>query len=374
MAYTEVKRTNIFQRFLNSIGGIVVGILLFFASFGVLFWNEGRVNIANVAEESVAISAESLSDENEGDFVSVTSEIVATEVVGDGLFLNPDNYLAIQRKVEMFAWVEETKTTTRTEVGGTEVEETEYTYTKKWVESPADTSNFKQPEDKFNPDLPFRSETYYNPSVKLGAYAINIKDAGVGEYSNLELTSSIISDTSVYVNSSEYLFQGNGSLSSPQVGDVRISYDVSKPGQLATIFGKKEGDRISSYYDEKSDTTVYELRNGNRDKALDILNSEHRIMTWVLRGVGFLMMWIGLNSLFGPIVVLLSVLPFLGSIGRGLFAFITFLVALVLSTITIIVSIILNNIWALLAVVTLTIAVAGYLFYKKREKDAEVVT
>src|SRR5260370_4605031 len=51
---------------------------------------------------------------------------------------------------------------------------------------------------------------------------------------------------------------------------------------------------------------------------------ENAILTWILRGVGFFVMFIGLFMVFRPIVVFADVLPLFGTMlgaGIGLFAF-----------------------------------------------------
>ncbi|MFO0002102.1 MAG: hypothetical protein ACK559_13305, partial [bacterium] len=53
--YREVETVGYFTRLKNSIFGIFLGIVLFVASFGVLYWNEGRVDLSKVAQTSVEI-------------------------------------------------------------------------------------------------------------------------------------------------------------------------------------------------------------------------------------------------------------------------------------------------------------------------------
>jgi len=81
------------------------------------------------------------------------------------------------------------------------------------------------------------------------------------------------------------------------------------------------------------------------------LKTEHKIMGWILRIVGFLLMWIGMTMVLGPIGAVLDVLPFLGSIGRSFIGCATFIVALVLSLITILVAMVAHNIIALVVCV-----------------------
>jgi len=59
------------------------------------------------------------------------------------------------------------------------------------------------------------------------------------------------------------------------------------------------------------------------------------VVTWVLRGVGLLLLFIGFTLFMGPVAVLADVIPFLGSIVRMGTGIIAFFLAVVAGTITI---------------------------------------
>ena len=60
-----------------------------------------------------------------------------------------------------------------------------------------------------------------------------------------------------------------------------------------------------------------------------------QMWTWILRGVGALVMFIGFMLFFGPLATLASVLPFLGGIVRGASAAIAFVLMLPITLATI---------------------------------------
>ena len=99
----RTEKIGYFQRLRNSIGGIVFGIVLFLASFAVLFWNEGRVDLSRVAKTSTEIAATGSPTASVGDFVSVTGNITSPEQLGDSPYLAPGNYISLSRTAEMFA-------------------------------------------------------------------------------------------------------------------------------------------------------------------------------------------------------------------------------------------------------------------------------
>jgi hypothetical protein len=90
-------------------------------------------------------------------------------------------------------------------------------------------------------------------------------------------------------------------------------------------------------------------------------------MGWILRIVGFVLMWIGLSLILGPISAFLDVLPFLGKVGRGLIGVITFVIALVLSLITILISMIFHNTIALILLIIIVIVVIYLLVGRKKK-------
>jgi hypothetical protein len=62
------------------------------------------------------------------------------------------------------------------------------------------------------------------------------------------------------------------------------------------------------------------------------------MLTWILRGVGALVMFIGFTMFFGPIAILAAVLPFLGALVRGATAAFAFVLTIPVTLITIAVS------------------------------------
>ncbi|NBX51334.1 hypothetical protein EBT25_15760 [bacterium] len=132
--YTQTTTVGFGKRIMNSIGGVVMGVAMFFGSFGVLYWNEGRVDISDIAKKSEAISAETVYTGKDGAFVSMTGKIMGSEDIGDGMYLKPGPYLIVTRTAEMYAWEQESKSESQTNLGGSETTTTTYNYQKAWTE------------------------------------------------------------------------------------------------------------------------------------------------------------------------------------------------------------------------------------------------
>jgi hypothetical protein len=85
------------------------------------------------------------------------------------------------------------------------------------------------------------------------------------------------------------------------------------------------------------DSSVYLQQDGLKDKdeMLNTFKKNNKFLTNILRAVGWLMMFIGLNMLINPIVVIFKVVPFVEKIVGFLTGGVIFLISLALSLLTI---------------------------------------
>ncbi|MGD0577268.1 MAG: TMEM43 family protein, partial [Candidatus Staskawiczbacteria bacterium] len=159
--FTTTSTTGYGSKIVNSISGVIFGLLLFVGSFVVLYLNEGRVDLSSIAKTAVEISSATVNADSSlnGKLVSATGIVSSTGNIGDNLFLNPGNYIAVERKVEMYSWVETKNTTTHNNTGGSSTTSTTYSYKKDWEENPADSSTFNYPDGHQNPGKSLDSYT-----------------------------------------------------------------------------------------------------------------------------------------------------------------------------------------------------------------------
>jgi hypothetical protein len=73
----------------------------------------------------------------------------------------------------------------------------------------------------------------------------------------------------------------------------------------------------------------------SREQMFDAAQSANRTMTWVLRGVGFFLMLLGISLVFRPLAVAADVVPVFGSLLRMGSAVLGFSIALPLTLLTI---------------------------------------
>ncbi|PLX21791.1 hypothetical protein C0584_01665 [Candidatus Parcubacteria bacterium] len=367
--YKEVVSRGLGSRLMNSIKGILIGLLLFVVSFIVLYVNEGRVDLSKVAEEAIQIDlSEEVQLGLDGLLISSTGELKSDEKIGDTYLVEGD-YLLIKRVVEMYAWEEESHSETEKNIGGSETTETTYTYTTKWTSSPKSSSRFKIEEGHTNPKLKIDSKTITTKKAMLGLYELDTASVSLPQPFSLDLTEDKVIEKDSFRLVGDYLYQGNGTLGNPAVGDLRISYlGLENPMERATIFGSINVSQksIEAHRDKKA--KLFRVFDGSREEAITKMATEHSTMTWILRLVGFFMMWFGLMALFGPISVVLDILPTFGSISRFSIGLVSFFASLVLSGVTIIVSKIAHNPVALFMVVLIFVVIMLSYLKTKRKK------
>ena len=151
MAVTETTTESWGSRLGSSFKGIIAGGVLFLAGIPLLFWNEGRaVKTAKALDEGASVcvklpNADTIDATMDGKLVHVTGTAVSDEQLGDDLFtgLNP-KAIRLTRKVEFYQWVENEKQQKKKNLGGSETTVTTYTYSKKWVSKPVDSSSFRE--------------------------------------------------------------------------------------------------------------------------------------------------------------------------------------------------------------------------------------
>jgi len=370
--YVETTTKGLGSRLMDSIKGVVIGLILFIASFVLLYWNEGREGLAPLANTASEITADSLNTDTSlnGKLVSVTGKLTTAEKLGDELYLLPGDYFALNRKVEMFAWVEDQKTESNTNLGGSETSTTTYDYSKDWENSPEDSNNFKYPAGHANLVKSLEDKKNTVTTAQVGVYNIAPKDLDLPSFTDLTLSKEIVTlaNNAVLAGSSFIyisLAGAQGSFENPAIGDLRISYTVLLPDDEVTVFGKLEQEQIKKFTSSEGQS-LYRMLEGDRAAAIALIAQEDTTILWVLRIVGFLMMWFGLGSLLAPLTTLGDIVPIIGTLGRSVVSVITFIISLVLSIVTIIVSRILHNPLAL--VITVVVIVGGVVLILTRKK------
>ncbi len=379
MAYQETKTTGYGTRVGNSLKGILLGFILIIGATCLLWWNEGRAvktdKMLNDAQEACVDmpNPDKKNAEFEGELVCATAMATTDEVLTDKDFGISENAIGLTRDVEYFQWVEHAEEKSEDKLGGKEVTTTTYTYTKEWVSSPINSSDFKDPayQDKNFTWTQVEEQDLWAENVKFGAYVLNeslIQSIRSNEALELKLSeqklqainksvgeayairkgipatnsnttqpapvaatdSTLLADSMKTVIPDsisqenkvdlEYIHQiGNvlyygRSTNAPEVGDVRITFEKIVPAKV-TVIAQVDGNTFKAF--KTSNGKRYQTLVMGKKTSDEIFDAEHEannMWTWILRIIGILLMISGFKSLFGFIETILKVVPFLSSI------------------------------------------------------------
>jgi hypothetical protein len=377
--FTQVTTQGYGSRLGNSLKGIIFGALFFFGSFLLLWWNEGNLAREKVAFKEmeravVPASGDKVDPALAGKLVHISADLSAPESIGDSEFLAAGPYLVLERQVEMYQWVEKEESETKEKVGGSSETRTTYTYTKEWKRGRENSSSFKHPEGHTNPVPRYSDATFRASNTSFGAYKGDDIVERLSGTEELSINQEQVLSSQVLASGGYLNLPVSPGAASPQVGDLRISYSVVRPGRFS-IMAVQSSDARFTVFTASNGKEKFLIEAGNKSAAQLVASARDAAGTlaWILRGVGAFIMWIGLMVMLNPLATLLSILPPLAKIGRGAIGLFALALAAILSSLTIIVSMIAHNPIMLAAVITLGIA-GIVLWLKKKAKGISIPT
>lgn len=333
-SHTVTSSTGWFGRIGGAIKGLIVGLILIVVSFPVLFLNEGRaVKTQKTLEEGassvVKVSAGAVESKNDGKLVYMTGNTEIPELaISDETFKVSAIALKLRRKVEIYQWKEEEKTETKKKIGGGEERVTNYTYTKVWSDRPIDSANFNEKQKHANPEPALSEEEWVVGKVDLGAFTLS--SGLVGQINNYTpLNVPFAPDLQEEIVGKKLHKEGAGFYlgvdpTSPAIGDLRVTYETVFPG-AASLIAKQKNNTFEPFM-AKAGGTIEMLSTGtvSSESMFAAAHASNRILTWGLRLLGVVLMFIGFSLLFRPLSVLADVVPLFGNIvgaGTGIVAF-----------------------------------------------------
>lgn len=345
--FREVTNVSWFGRIKRAVGGVLVGMLLVVAMVVGLFWNEGRAvttarSLAEGAGAVVSVPVDKVDAVNEGELVHTTGPLTSSEGVGDPDFAIEAKGVRLVRNVEMFQWVENSKSETNTKLGGGEETVTTYSYAKEWQDRPIASAEFKQPANHQNPSMELGSRSFQIHEGKLGAFTLDepMLDR-IGDTDPLTITPSQLGDITAAYSGTERVSIVDGRIfiganpTSPAIGDYRIGYQLVPLGEISVI-GRQTGDRFSPYQTVAGDELLMvDTGRVPAEKMFAEAVSVNTIVTWLVRAGCLLLLALGFGLLLAPLGVLADVIPFVGSIVRMGTGLIAFVLALLVGTATI---------------------------------------
>jgi hypothetical protein len=371
--FSSVTKTGYGKRVKDSIGGIVVGFLFFIGGFPLLWWNEGRAvtemrSLEEGASAVVAVSADRVDAANEGKLVHLSGTVKPVAQLQDGDFGLSLSALGLKRRVEMYQWKEKRESKERKTLGGGTETVTEYRYEKTWDDEYIDSSRFEHPEGHANPGgMPLQSARQSAERAHLGAFELDSRiTARFDDWRKLAPTAGENLPEGFRLTQEGY-YRG-ADQANPKVGDVRVRFEYVPEG-VYSLVAKQLGAGLAEYPTQAGNPILLVEQGAMpAEKMFEAAKRRNSILTWILRGVGFFAMFMGLGMVFKPLAVIADVVPLLGTIvskGVGLVAFV---LALIFALLTI------GTAWIfhrpLLGAALITAGVAAVLLLKRKRAPA----
>ena len=338
----------------KTFGSFLIGLILFIVSFSILFCNElSFVNLlkkVDFAEKNaIELSSNTPISINDGKLVLVSGNLYSNQVLTDGV-INVPKSIILERTTEMYQWQE-----IFTFSDG-------YKYRKTWDSNLINSDNFK--------DL-----KYINPKgFKYEPMKIRAKNVSLGHF---HVSNDIINKLN-YVTKIQQLpynnkfkiyngfyFTGND-FDNAKIGEQKLFYSYIPSGVEVSVLAKQVGDFLEPMSSQNGD--IFWVTSGikNLSQLLNDFKENNSSSTRLGRGIGILLMFIGLNLIIQPIVIASGKVPILGELTQGIAFFITIITTLALASIAISMS------WFLLkpefAAVTIIIAFLVLMSLKRKEK------
>ncbi|BAF72953.1 TMEM43 family protein [Sulfurovum sp. NBC37-1] len=337
--FTETSYTGFGQNIGNSLKGFFIGFFLIVGAIILLAWNENRsveqaTALKEMEQKIITLPDTSYQKVNDGKAVLLQGEVKPLHEVVDPEYGVKTDGLVLQRKVQMYQWKEHTQSKSEDKLGGGTETVTTYSYTKEWSEHANNSVSFKHPEGHENLPMTHRGATY-STDAQLGDFYLGkeiINHIGATEgFPGLSQMPDTVADAKNY---KAYLYIGENP-AKPQIGDTKITYTYA-PAGIYTFAGEQAGKTLTYYTTENGKDFLF-ARYG-KVSAKRIFKEEldaNALWTWILRGIGLLLMFIGFSMMMGILATLANVIPMLGTLVGGATALVAGVLTLMLGSLVI---------------------------------------
>ena len=303
--------------------GVLIGFGLIVGASILIFWNEGRaVQTARSLTEGeglvIAVDQAKVDPANEGKLVHISGDLATKLPLTDPEFGISTSAARLVRTVEVYQWKEESRTETKKNLGGSEDKVTTYTYTQAWSEPRIDSSRFHEPGGHENPQQRYRRLEVAARDATLGAFrpgeAVLRRLATDEDYRIDPATAGTLRDRFGQATVADGRIYVGLDPARPRLGDTRVSYRIARVGPVSLI-GRQSGTDFNEFPTKAGDRLL--MASTGTVSANDMFKAaeaENRLLTWILRGVGSVLMLVGFALIGGPLSVVGSIVPFIGDV------------------------------------------------------------
>ncbi|XP_067090170.1 transmembrane protein 43 [Osmerus mordax] len=328
------------ERLSDTAGGMVVGVIVFFLSFYVLFTNEGRaLQTAKSLEEGLSLVVSlnpfsSPADHNNNHLVHLSAPLRTSQPLHDPNYRVAVQAVKLKRQVEMYQWVEYQESKDIVEDGETK-SETTYTYNTEWKSDLINSRNFDKEIGHINPSaMAVESVTVVAPNVLVGPLSLSKGFVDqIENFQTLSLKGLPHSDTDNFLTIDEDYFYHTQNPRQPEVGDVRVSFSYAGlsgegsypgPAQTVSVVGMQKGVNLMPFKTQAGDTLeILYLQELSAQEVFEKQHQHNSMVTWGLRAAGWALMFLGVSLTVRIVHTLVDWVPVLRelvSLGLKLFA------------------------------------------------------
>ena len=305
------------QKGVRTLAGVAFGIVFVCGGFYVLAWGE----VGTTAKRAHHLNDGSAKS---GIPVTATGEI-AFEAPAPLNLLKQGKFAVLRRVVQTCAW--------------TEGSGDQKAYKKEWFDADQvpDHTRFSEPghENKrgalksygpvFAKGLVLRGVNH--GAVRLSAKKTEVTLLGL---QSIDLAGSAIVGVSHRDEGWAYLTTGQldhhcAVGGGARVGEQRVKFQGIRKGATVTVFGEKSPEGVNAYHG-----TLY-ISVGDRDALISGMKRAQGSKKWVFRGIGALLLWIGLYLVIRPLLGLVAWIPLIGGMVKSAARLVTMAAALLLT-------------------------------------------
>ena len=301
------------------------GVVLFLASLGFVGFNEMRAVehytvLDRSADTVISVAADHIDPSHEGALVHVRGGLQSSQELVDETFGVKAPALRLVRHVEMYAWEETKREDKRKHQKGEDETVTTYAYTKRFVPVTADSSKFKEAESHKNPEKgAFSDQEFLAKDTRLGAFVV--PSEALSKLTKLEpvrVTQDMLSRSAhaPQLRDLEGAAYFGKDVKDPQVGDLKISYQMVRP-QAVSVVAKQTGGTFSAYQPTPGQS-VFLVQAGEVDSRamFSTAKDDTSNVSLVLRGIGILVATAALSLVFLLFAARRAFVPGLGRARR----------------------------------------------------------
>lgn len=361
----------------DSLKGVVFGFFAIIGAILLLWFNESNSvkeirKIAEGKKNTVSVDSKVFTPTNEGVLVHMTGLAETDDLLMDDEFGFEVKAIKFDKVVEMYQYKENKKTEKKDNLGGSTTTTETFTYEEVWSENLINSDGFDESWRDNPKDFDHRAASYQAKDVRLGAYQLSDGlIAQIGGSEDFNITEELYStEDNLGTISGGKIYFGNGN-KNPEIGDERVSFQVVYPHDIS-IIAKQQGESFVPYI-TKNGRSIELVYDGVKsvEEIFASEESKNSMLSWILRLVGFLLMFAGFAAILKPISTVGSVIPLLGNVLQAGAGIIAGLLAFIISFVVIALAWIFFR--PILGISLLIVAGAAFYFGRKYFKKDEVV-